>query len=143
MGRVINTDSPGKRRNQQMRTVAEILRHLSQKQGIDDEVKDMVATLVYCLRDIDEGIDHSALAWEKRDYWMKAEEFRNRWHWVGLYADELLGLVLADQWDALPAMMVKLFPHYADINVTKFTRKASDWKGNYEQLIRERPPITE
>ncbi len=36
MGRVINTDSTGKQRNQQMRTAAEILRRLSQKQALDD-----------------------------------------------------------------------------------------------------------
>ena len=32
MSRVINTDGPGKRRNQLMRTCAELLRRLSQKQ---------------------------------------------------------------------------------------------------------------
>ena len=81
MSRVINTDSTGKKRNQNMRTGAELLRHLSQKNTIDDEAKDMLALLIYCLREIDEGIDSSAQAWEKRDYWMKAEEFRQRWRW--------------------------------------------------------------
>ena len=33
MGRVINTDSTGKQRNQSMRTGAELLRRLSQKAG--------------------------------------------------------------------------------------------------------------
>ncbi len=46
MGRVINTDSTGKRRNQNMRTAAEILRRLSQKSAVDEDVKDMVAMLV-------------------------------------------------------------------------------------------------
>ena len=40
MARVINTNSPGKRRNAHMRTVAEILRHLGQKTTIDDSSKD-------------------------------------------------------------------------------------------------------
>ena len=57
MSRVINPDSAGKQRNQLMRTAAEILRHLSQKAAIDEEVKDMVATLVYCFHEIDAGID--------------------------------------------------------------------------------------
>ena len=78
MSRVINTDGPGKRRNQLMRTCAELLRRLSQKQEIDADSKDMLALLTYCLREIEAGIDESALAWEKRDYWMKAEEFRQR-----------------------------------------------------------------
>lgn len=139
MSRVINTDSPGKRRNQNMRTGAELLRHLSQKTAIDDETRDMVALLTYCLREIDEGIDQSAIAWEKRDYWMKAEEFRERWRWVGEMADSLQAMIFDDAWERLPEMMVKLLPHFSDVKVNKFMRKPSLWQGCYEQIIREKP----
>ena len=141
MGRVINPDNPGKHRNQLMRTSAEILRRLSQKQNVDDDVRDMVAMLVFCFRDIDEGIDQSAQAWEKRDYWVKAEEFRQRWQWAGQMADNLSSIVLCDRWDLLPPTMVKLFPYFADIKITKFTRDENLWKGAYERLVRERPQI--
>ena len=140
MSRVINTDSTGKKRNQNMRTGAELLRHLSQKKAIDDEAKDMLALLIYCLREIDEGIDSSAQAWEKRDYWMKAEEFRQRWRWAGDMADELQALVFEDAWQRLPEVMVKLFPKFSDIKINKFMRKPSVWQGSYQRLIRERPP---
>lgn len=138
MSRVINTDSTGKKRNQLMRTAAEILRHLSQKNSIDSSVKDMVAMLVYCLREIDEGIEQSAAVWEKRDYWMKAEEFRQRWSWCGALADEIQVVIFDDQWQLLPTLMVKLLPHFNDIKINKFTRKESLWDGAYDQLIRER-----
>ena len=140
MARVINTDSTGKRRNQNMRTAAEILRHLSKKQGIDDDVKDMLAALVFCFREIDEGIEQSTIAWEKRDYWMKAEDFRRRWYWVGLMEAEIKSILQKEEWHKLPELMVKLMPHLADIKVTKFTRKESDWNGSYAQLIDELPP---
>lgn len=140
MGRVINTDSTGKRRNQLMRTAAEILRHLSQKNTIDNDVKDMLAELIFSLREIDEGIEQSTLAWEKRDYWMKAEEFRRRWYWVGLSEAELNALVHKEEWHKLPEMMVKLMPHFTDVKVTKFTRKSSDWGGSYDRLMQEKPP---
>lgn len=139
MSRVINTDSTGKKRNQLMRTSAEILRHLSQKNAVDTSVKDMVAMLVYCLREIDEGIEQSAAVWEKRDYWMKAEEFRQRWSWCGLLADELQRLVYDDEWHLLPQMMVRLLPYFNDITINKFTRKETLWQGAYDQLIREKP----
>lgn len=139
MGRVINTDSTGKRRNQNMRTAAEILRRLSQKNTVDRDVKDMVAMLVYCFREIDEGIDQSAAAWEKRDYWMKADELRLRWGWAGEAADELQTMLYNEEWHRLPEMMAKLFPHFADITITKFTRKETLWKGCYERLLAEKP----
>lgn len=137
MSRVINTDSPGKRRNQLMRTCAELMRHLSQKSDIDDETKDMLALLIICLRQIDEGIDESAQAWEKRDYWMKSEEFRQRWRWAGEMAAELQLVVVEEQWGKMPEMMIKLLPRFSDITVNKFTRKASLWKGAYERLLKE------
>lgn len=137
MGRVINTDSTGKQRNQAMRTGAELLRRLSQKADLDDEAKDMVAALVYALRDIDAGIDSSAAAWEKRDYWMKADELRVRWEWTGHMADQLAALVHEENWGDLPTMMVKLFPYFNDIKITKMTRKEDAWAGAYARLLRE------
>ncbi len=137
MSRVINTDSPGKRRNQLMRTSAELLRHLGHKSEIDNEAKDMLALLVYCLRQIDEGIDESAQAWEKRDYWMKSEEFRQRWRWAGELAIELEDVVVAGRWETLPEMMIKLVPRFSDITVNKFTRKPTLWNGAYERLLRD------
>lgn len=140
MSRIINPDSTGKQRNQLMRTAAEILRRLSQKTSLDDETRDMVALLVYCLREIDSGIDQSAAAWEKRDYWMKAEEFRQKWRWAGGMADALQAMLFQDEWNQLPQMMVKLLPYFADIKITKFTRKETLWQGAYNRLMREKPP---
>lgn len=139
MSRVINTDGPGKRRNQNMRTGAELLRHLSQKTSIDDETKDMVALLVLVLQEIAEGIDESARAWEKRDYWMKAEKFRQRWDWSQHLSDQLLALILEDDWQRLPELMVKLLPHFSHIKINRFMRSESLWQGVYERLLREMP----
>ena len=139
MGRVINTDSTGKQRNQTMRTVAEILRRLSQKQTVDDEVCNMTAMLVYCFREIEAGIDQSATAWEKRDYWVKSEELRQRWMWVGDMADQLRNMIYSEQWTLLPPIMLKLLPRVADIKITKMTRDISFWDGVYDKLMQEKP----
>jgi hypothetical protein len=139
MSRVINTDSTGKQRNQLMRTAAEILRRLSQKTDIDAEVKDMLAMLVYCFREIEEGIDQSAAAWEKRDYWVKAEELRQRWGWPGDMADQIQAIVYQEDWGKLPTLIVKLLPRFADIKITKLTRSEALWQGAYERLMRAKP----
>ena len=119
---------------------AEILRRLSQKTQIDDEVKDMLAKLVYCFREIDEGIEQATDAWEKRDYWVKAEEFRRKWYWVGLMEAELKNMLMKEAWDQLPGLIVRLLPHFADIKITKFMRKESAWEGSYTKLMNEQPP---
>jgi hypothetical protein len=141
MGRVINPDTAGKRRNQLMRMSAEILRLMGQKGTIDDESKDMLATLVFNFREMDEGIEQSAQAWEKRDYWNKAEDLRRRWHWVGYMAGQLSSVVLEDKWDTLPQIMVKLLPHFADIKITKVRVKQTEWFGGYNRLMQEKSPL--
>lgn len=142
MARVINTNSPQKRRTHFMRTIAEILRRLGQKQGVDDEVKDMVATIVYCLRDIDETITESIQAWEKRNYYKKADDFQEKWWWASQFAPRVEALVRGEKWDELPALMMKLFPHFTDIEVNKSMRSEKDWLGSYDRLMAEAPKET-
>lgn len=139
MSRVVKVDGPGKLRNQLMRTAAEVIRHLSQKSELDDEARDMAALLVYCLHEINTGIDDSALAWEKRDYWVKAEQFRARWAWSGRAASELEQIVLNNSWDQLPFFIARLVPHFTEIRIVKLTRNASLWQGAYQRLVSERP----
>ncbi|MCI0708633.1 MAG: hypothetical protein L0154_00580 [Chloroflexi bacterium] len=138
MGRVINTNTPGKRRGHLMRTIAEIMRQLGQREGeIDDEVRDMVAMIIFCLREIDEGIIESIQAWEKRGYWKKADKFQQEWDWAGLMAQRVEKMVRSDNWDSLPEVMMKLFPHFADIEVNKMTRSKGIWDGCYDKLMEE------
>jgi hypothetical protein len=139
MGRVINPDSSGKRRNQLMRSGAEILRRLGEKQTVDDEARDLTAALVYIFREIDEGIESSAEAWEKRDYWVKAEELRRRWAWPGGFADQLQDIVYTDAWHNIPVTMMRLLPYFSEIKITKLTRKESEWEGSYLRLMSEKP----
>lgn len=139
MSRYINTDGPGKRRSHLMRTCAELLRRLSQKSQVDSDSKNMLAMLVFCLREIDSGIEESSKAWEKRDYWMKAEEFRRKWSWSGRIADELAALIFDERWHELPAIMLKMLPYFAEFKITKFTRAETLWSNAYLQLLSERP----
>ena len=138
MGRVINNNTPGKRRNAMMRTIAEILRRLGQHNGdITDEVRDMTAMIVFCLREIDDSIIDTIKAWEKRGYWQKADKFQLAWMWSEQYAKKLETLIRDDNWTQLPEIMMKLFPHFASIEINKMTRKPSDWQGTYDRLMEE------
>jgi len=140
MSRVVNTDSVGKARNQRMRTAAEVLRRLSQKTELDDEAKDMAALLVFCFREIDDGIEESMVAWEKRNYWNKVEQFRQQWTWVGRASATLDNLIRTSAWDQLPAQLAGLFSHFSDITISKFTRDSEAWEGAYQRLMGETPP---
>lgn len=138
MGRVINNNTPGKRRNAMMRTIAEILRRLGQHNGdISDDVRDMTAMIVFCLREIDDSIIDTIKAWEKRGYWQKADKFQLAWMWSEQYAKKLETLIHDEDWTQLPDIMMKLFPHFASIEINKMTRNPKDWEGTYDRLMSE------
>ncbi len=137
MSRVISTEAPGKIRNQHRRTIAEALRRLSQKPRFDDEAKDLAALIVFCLHGMADTVDQTIEAWEKRDYWMKAERFREEWRWLEPTADELSGVIHKRQWDQLPAILAQMMPHFADVKIKQMTRKPTLWQGAYERFMRE------
>jgi hypothetical protein len=140
MSRVINTDSTGKHRSQALRSIAELLRRLTQKTEIDNETRDMVAALIFCLREIEAGIESSADVWDKRGYYMKADELRTRWDWVSQMAAELERVIVSAAWDYLPGLLVKLLPRVSDIKITKLTRKDDLWDGKYDEFMRQQSP---
>jgi hypothetical protein len=137
MGRVISIEAPGKIRNQHRRTVAEALRRLSQKSQLDDEAKDLAALIVLSLHGIAGTVDRTIEAWEKRDYYLKAERFREKWRWLEPTTDELSAVIYEGRWEQLPAVLAQLMPHFADIRIKQMTRKPGLWRGAYERLMRE------
>jgi hypothetical protein len=137
MSRVISIDGPGKVRNRHRRTIAEALRRLSQKPQLDDEAKDLAALIVLSLHGIADTVDRTTDAWEKRDYFLKADRFREQWRWLEPTADELSGVIHEGQWDQLPSVLAGLMPHFADIRIKQMTRKPTLWQGAYERFMQE------
>ena len=137
MSRVITIDGPGTVRNRHRRTIAEALRRLSQKPQLDDEAKDLAALIVFSLHGMADTVDRTTDAWEKRDYFLKAERFREQWRWLEPTADELSGVIHEGQWDQLPSALAGLMPHFADIRIKQMTRKPTLWQGAYERFMRE------
>lgn len=139
MSRVININDPSKIRNQHRRTIAELLRLLMQKSKIDGDVKDMVSHIVLCLHEINVGVEQTAKAWEKREYWMKAERFMREWDWSKEMAYNLEDVVRHEAWDLLPELLGELMSHFADIELKSMTRKPETWQAAYKQLLKNPP----
>ncbi len=135
MSRVIATDSVGKRRRQLRRTIAEALRRLARKSTFDVESRDLAALIVFSLGRLEEGVDQTASAWEKRDYYLKADRFRMEWEWIEETAYALESALLLGQWDKVPQGLVTLYPRFADITISRFTRSSELWDGAYQRLV--------
>jgi len=137
MSRVISTQKPGNIRNQHRRTISEALRRLSLKSELDGEAKDLTALIVFSLHGIADTVEQTIEAWEKRDYYIKAEHFRQEWRWLNPITDELSAVIYEGQWGQLPAVLARLTPHFADVRIKQMTRKPTLWQGAYERFMQE------
>lgn len=136
MARLINTGAtPAKKRHAHMRSCAEVLRLLAQRPRFDEEAYDMTAFLVFNLRGIYQTIDESAHAWDERNYWKKAETLREKWRWARTAADRLEALIRAEQWEAVPPVLLELVPRFNGVTVTTITRDADWWCGARRALL--------
>lgn len=95
----------------------------------------MAATVVFCLQDIAKATRVTTTAWEKRNYFLKADRFRLQWEWVTPAAESLCDLIIKEQWERLPRELAELAPHFSDIRVARMSRDPSTWQGNYHRLL--------
>ncbi len=136
MSRITHIDgTPTQQRNAIRRSIAEILRRLTDKKAIDDDTKDMLAFIVFGLRSMDQSIDQSATAWEKRDYYLKADQLRREWLWLPDTAKRLEEILRGNDWATAPIELAGLAARFSDIKVTTFTRSPTLWQGAYKKLL--------
>jgi hypothetical protein len=135
VSRVISTNSVGKERRQLRRTIAEALRRLARKNKFDEESRDLAALIVFCLRRLEDGVEQTIQAWEKRDYFLKADRFQRQWEWIDETAYALESALLLGQWDKVPEALATLFPRFTDITIGRFTRSEDVWEGCYDRLV--------
>ena len=134
MSRIIATESVGQQRHKLRRTIAEALRRLATKQTFDRESLDLAALIVFSLRRLEEGVEQTASAWEKRDYYLKADRFRLEWDWLNETAYALESALLLGNHDRVPENLATLFPKFADITISRYTRSSKLWEGCFQRL---------
>lgn len=134
MSRVINPESAGKDRTRLTKAVVLAVRELAKQNDVTDEAKDLAAFISLALKTISEGIDVSVAAWEKRDYWIKADRFRMEWAWTGQYADKIKVAIFTDDWGAIAMAMPQIAQKLSKVAVSENHRLGKPWVGAFKQL---------
>jgi hypothetical protein len=129
LGRVINPDSAGKQRTQLVKATALAGRELIRKTQLDDEFLDLTAFMILALDAIFDSIDPSVLAWEKRGYWVKADQFRMEWSWSQMLSREMYNSWLAKDWPSLVQTAVKVVQKLGDVKISVHHRMGRPWDG--------------
>ena len=134
MSRVINPESAGKDRTRLSKAIVLAVRELAKQKDITEETRDLAAFIALALRTIANGIDASVAAWEKRDYWVKADRFRIEWMWSGQYADKLRVALFANDWGTVAMLMPQIAQKFSKIEVSENHRLGKPWVGAFKQL---------
>jgi len=131
---LINPDSAGKDRTRLSKAIVLSIRELARQKDVNSETKDLAAFIALALQAIAAGIDASVIAWEKRDYWVKADRFRMDWMWTGQFAEKMKTAVLNDDWATIAMLMPQIAQKFSKIVVSENHRLGKPWVGAYLQL---------
>ena len=134
MSRVINPDSAGKERNRLTKAIVISIRELAKQSDPGEKARDLAAFIALALLSIAEGIDVSVAAWEKRNYWVKADRFRMEWAWAGQVGEKMRTAVLNDDWASVAMLSAQLGQKLHKIKVSENHRMGRPWIGAWKQL---------
>ena len=137
MSRVYNPDSAGKERNTLTRGIVLALRNLMKQQEMDDTTRDLAAYVALSLAEVNETIEVSVSAWEKRGYWVKADKFRLEWEWTGGYSKSLREAILKEDWATVAITSAKVAQKLGTITVPERNRLGTPWVGAFKRLTTE------
>lgn len=134
MSRIINPDSAGKDRTRLSKAIVLAVRELAKQSEVTQEAKDLAAFISLALKSISEGIDASVAAWEKRDYWVKADRFRMEWMWAGQYSEKMKTAVHAEDWGMVAMLSAQIAQKFGKVVIAQNHRLGKPWAGAYRQL---------
>jgi hypothetical protein len=137
LGRVINPDSAGKERTRLTKCVVLAVRELALQTNPGGESRDLAAFIALALDAIGKTIDVSVAAWEKRDYWVKADKFRMEWSWATLLARRMQEALIAEDWGIVTQVATQTAQRLGKITVGPKNRLGRPWLGAWQEIKRK------
>lgn len=134
MSRVINPNAAGKERTRLTKAIVIAIRELAKQTEPSDASRDMAAFIALALQTIADGIDVSVAAWEKRDYWVKADRFRMEWAWAGQIGEKMKTAVFEDDWASIAILSAQIAQKLHKVKVSEKHRMGTPWVGAWEEL---------
>ena len=129
MSRIIQTDSPAQNRKRLLKTLASAHRYFKQEKTTEVQQKDLCAFALLTLKALCESIDRTASAWEKRDYWLKADRLRSEWKWALKAYDEIQAALNKDNVTNALQCFDALSGHFDSIVMPGKSSDRNLWQG--------------
>lgn len=137
MSRVINPESIGKERTQYQRAIILALRELMGQSEVNSTTYDLTAFIVIMLEAIDDSIERSVTAWEKRGYWLKADRFRQEWRWAGDLGGRMKSAVISGNWADVGMVSALVVNKLSQVKVPTRHGLGTPWVGAWTKLSKK------
>lgn len=138
MSRVIQTNKIGTERNRLTKSIVIAIRELMKQSSPDGLTRDLAAYIALALIAVSDTIDTTVSAWEKRDYWVKADRFRLEWEWSARLGEEMQAAVLGENWPKVASLSVAVAEKLKSVKVSPRHRLGEPWVGAWEELSRQK-----
>jgi len=132
--RIIKINGVGKQRKKLTREVVLAIRELMRLEEVNTQTRELAAFIALNLEAIYQTIDLTVAAWEKRDYWVKADRFRMEWAWSGKLAGEMGEAIRKDDWQAVALISAKAAQKLNKVQVPQRHRLGEPWLGAWEEF---------
>jgi hypothetical protein len=110
--------------------MARTLREASGPEPLPDSTeRDLFAFLALGLAELAGSVETTALAWEKRSYWLKADRFRQEWEWVGQIQPRLDLALTSSDWDEARRCGMELATVLGARKLKTGSKAGTPWRG--------------
>ena len=124
-------------RNRLSRGIVLAIRLLMEQGAPDEKSLDKVAFVVLALDKISESVDLSAMAWEKRDYWVKADAFRMEWEWAIGSSKRVKEALFSKDWPQIAIELITVAQKLHKVQISPNNRIGEPWVGAYAALLKQ------
>lgn len=134
MSRLIKLDSGKRERDKILKSIVACINQLNERKGSLNDNKDLIAYIILALEELYKNINTSIEAWEKRDYWIKAERYKSEWQWSEMYAKKLTEALTKEDWQSVSYLVGELSIKLSYIKISRYHRKDTPWDGAWKIL---------
>ncbi len=131
---ITNRENNSTYRNRLSKEIILSIRTLMKQAAPNDESRDVSAFIILALEEVNKTIDQATEAWEKRDFWIKADKYRMEWAWMGACIKDLKDGLQEENWTIIAQTAIKIGEKLNHIVVSENHRLGTPWIGAYEMF---------
>lgn len=130
MSRIIKTQNGYQIREKALKLIGKAVSDYGNTNNIDIII-DIASFIALSLDEIEQSIHETTVAWEKKDYWVKADQFRTEWSWAGKVKEQLIEAIKQKDFQRVGEVFEALQKNRKVLEGMVKVRKGLDYSGSY------------